>query len=290
MVFDHSPDEIFREVVQRGLDTFKSAIEGAKGAIGDISAVIRTGDETLRDLDDALTGGRPKFGEPPQETFTNILEMLHGTLADAREKQSAAAASVVQKSREILNRINLVEPAWRPGPMSMTTMNDVFRGAMRDLRASNSLIRLAQGQGTLDDLKGLSDWADDLKGRLNQVTDKTEAVIAPAASESTSAESEKPNATRRAAPSKPRAKKAKKDTTPKSKADPQAVTFALAVAEEYGDNKVKEWAQEFADGKISEAQWQSRLTNHAAAVRDNLDDVFERALARVAKERDANQG
>lgn len=276
MVFDRSPDEMFRDVTQNALDVFKTAVEGAKTAIGGVSEMIKSGDSTLKELDDALTGGRPKFGEQPQETFTNVLEMLHGTLEDAREKQSADSASVVQKAREILSRINQVEPAWRPAPMGMNTLSDVFRGALRDLRGSSSLLRLAQGQGTIDDLKGLSEWADDLKKRLEKVQNAPAAAEAPA--------------TPAAAPSKAKAKKPKKDTTPKAKPDDQAVTFALAVAEEYGDAKVKGWAQEFAKGKISEAQWQSRLTNHAAADRENIDDVIERALARVAREQNGDQG
>jgi hypothetical protein len=283
MVFDRRPDELFADVVQQGVESFKAVIDGVKVAIGGVSEAIRTGDETLRGLDDALTGGRPKFGETPQESFMSVLDMLHGTLEDAREKQSAEAASVVQKSRQILARINEVEPAWRQGPMGMRTMSDVFRAALRDLRASNSLIRLAQGQGTLDDLKGLSEWADELKGRVDKVTASTESVIAPAAPET--AQEPKP-----AAPAKSKAKKPKKDTTPKKKPDDESVKFALAVAEEYGDSKVKEWAQEFAKGKISEAQWQGRLTSHAASSRDNLDDVLERALARVAREKDGEQG
>jgi hypothetical protein len=274
MVFDRSPGEMFRDVAQNAMDALKTAIGGAKTAIGEVSDIIKTGDSTLRDLDDALAGGRPRFGEMPQETFMNVLEMLHGTLEDAREKQSATSATVVQKAREILNRINDVEPPWRQPPMGMNTLSDVFRAALRDLRGSTSLIKLAQGQGSLDDLKGLSDWADDLKGRLNKVEGLTEKAISP-----------KPAA---AEPSKPKAKKPKKDTTPKKKGDPKAVAFALAVAEEYGDEKVKGWAQEFSDGKISEAQWVSRLSNHAAASRANIDDVISRAEARVAREQDAN--
>jgi hypothetical protein len=274
MVFDRRPEEVFADVVERSIETFKNAIEG-------VSQLIRNGESTIRELDDALTGGRPRFGETPQETFAAVLDMLHGTLEDAREKQSTEAASVVQKAREILNRINQVEPAWRPGPMGMTTASDVFRAALRDLRASNSLIRLAQGAGTLDDLKSLSVWADDLKGRLDNVTKKAEEVLSAPAT----AAQESPAAP----PAKAKPKRTKKNTKPKGKPDPDAVKFALAVAEEYGDNRVKTWAQEFADGKISEAQWQSRLTNHAAAVRDNLDDVLDRAVERVAREKDAEQ-
>lgn len=276
MVFEQRPDELFAEVVQRGLSTFKATVEG-------VSQVIRTGDETLRELDDALTGSRPRFGETPQESFMNVLDMLHGTLEDAREKQSAAAASVVQKAREILGRINAIEPAWRPGPLSRTTPADLFRAALRDLRASNSMIRMAQGIGTLDDLKALSDWADDVKDRIEQMKPSLTAPRVTTGPE----KAEEPQA--EAAP-KTKVKRAKKDTTPKAKPEDDAVAFAQAVAEEFGDKEVKGWVQEFADGKISESQWINRLTSHAAATRESLDDVLARAEQRVARERNANQG
>jgi hypothetical protein len=67
------------------------------------------------------------------------------------------------------------------------------------------------------------------------------------------------------------------------------VRLALAVAEEYGDDKVKGWAQEFAGGKISEQQWISRFTTHAAAERGNIDDVLARAEQRMAREDNARK-
>ena len=149
---------------------------------------------------------------------------------------------------------------------------------MLDLRGSGSLLRLAQGQGTLADLEKLTGWADELNVRVQQIK------AAPSPSELVAPPEPRPKPT-----GETRVRKPKKDTTPKAKPQPADVRFALAVAEEYGDSKVKGWAQEFADGKISEAQWQSRLTSHAAATRGSLDDVFERALQRVNKDGDAQQ-
>lgn len=273
MVFEQRPDELFGEAIKRGLDTLKTTIDG-------VSHVIRTSDETIRELDDALTGSRPKFGETPKESFLNVLDMLHGTLEDAQEKGSTSAASVVQKSREILARINAMEPAWRQGPLSRETPADLFRTAVRDLRASNSMIRMAQGTGTLDDLKGLSAWADDVKERIEQ-TKPTPGTVKP-----------KPSPKKVEVPQpeeapKAKAKKPKKDTTPKATPLPDDVRLALAVAEEYGDDKVKGWAKELSDGKISEPQWITRLTTHAAAERDNIDDILERANQRIAREGNA---
>jgi len=156
--------------------------------------------------------------------------------------------------------------------------------SLRDLRGSQYLLRLAQGSGTLDDLDSLTKWADEISDRVG----KTQQVIAQP----------KPSVTPVEAASEPReavlvpvpvekpksTAKKKRDTTPKNKANPEDIAFAHAVAEEMGDNKVKGWAQEFADGKLSEKQWISRLTNHAAAARETLDDVFARATERMAKE------
>jgi hypothetical protein len=265
MVFDKRPDELLSSVVQQGLVNFKTAISG-------VLDIVRSGDETIREMDDALTGGRARPGETPQETFSNILELLEAAVAEARDKGSAGAPSVAQRAREILTRINQVEPAWRSAPTTITRPSDIFRSALRDLRASGSLIKLAQGAGTLEDLEGISKWADDLNNRIEMIKAPRPVPRAPAAEEG--------------APQKTAPKRQKKDTTPKQKPADADVVFALAVAEEYNDPKVKQWAQEFASGRISEAQWQSRLTNHAAAERDNLDDVFERALARIAREKD----
>ena len=110
MVFDRRPDEVFMEVTQRALEVFKSGVST-------VSTTIRSGDQMLGEMNDALVGGRPKFGETPTETFEAVYNMLTATLEDAREKKSAAAPSVVQKSREILAKVNAAEPAWRSGPV-----------------------------------------------------------------------------------------------------------------------------------------------------------------------------
>ncbi len=266
MVFNQRPDELIADVIQRGLTTFKTTIEG-------VTEVIRAGDSTLQELDNALTGSRPRYGETAQESFMAILQMLSGTLEDAREKKSATAMSVTQKSREILARINAVEPAWRPGPLTRTAPDDIFRAAMRDLRSSNSLIRLAQGAGTIEDLEEISRWAGDLNQRIEHMKVSAAEPKSPA-----------PGPRAAAADKKTVGKKPKKDTTPKAKPQSADVAFALAVAAEMDDDKVKGWAKEFASGKISEDQWVTRLTTHAAKDKDSLDDIFARAEQRVAKE------
>jgi len=270
------PDKVLADIVRSGIETFKSTIEG-------ITAVIRTGDHTIRDLDSALTGGPSPESSNPEQAFLEVTALMQAALEEARSKGTASNPGVVQRSREILGKVTKAEPAWRPAPALIRTVNDIIRMALRDLRGSEYLLRLAQGTGTIDDLESLTKWADELSDRAG----KTQQVIAQPKPSVTPSEaiSEPQQPVLVPVPvSKPKAKaKKKRDTTPKNKANPEDIAFAQAVAEEMGDNKVKEWAQDFANGKISEKQWISRLTNHAAATKETLDDVFARATERIAK-------
>lgn len=276
MVFEDRPEKVLADIVRTGLETFKSAVEG-------ITAVIRTGDSTIKNLDSALTGGPAPESINPEQSFLEVVALMRSAMEEARSKGTATAPAVIQRSREILGRVTKAEPAWRPGPAIVRTINDVIRMALRDLRGSDHLLKLAQGTGTLEDLESLSTWADELTSRV----DKTQRVIAqPKPSltppEPVSGPQEPVLVPVPLSSTKTKTKK-KRDTTPKKKANPQDIAFAQAVAEEMGDNKVKDWAQQFADGKISEKQWISRLTNHASASRESLDDIFARATDRMAK-------
>ncbi len=277
MVREDGPDKVLADIVRTGIETFKSVVEG-------VTSVIRTGDVTIRDLDSALTGGPSPESSNPEQSFLEVVALMQSTMEEARSKGTATAPAIIQRSREILGKVTKAEPAWRPGPAMIRTVNDVIRMALRDLRSSQNLLRLAQGTGTLDDLDSLTKWADEISDRVG----KTQQVIAQPKPSVTPIEatSEPQRAVLVPVPvaKKETKPKKKRNTTPKKKANPEDIAFAQAVAEEMGDNKVNDWAQDFADGKISEKQWISRLTNHAAAGRETLDDVFARATERMAKE------
>lgn len=284
MVMSEDPRTLLESVVRTGMETFKSTVEG-------ITAVLRTGDSAIRDLDSALTGTGPPPGDASEQAFMNVMALVQGAMQEAREQGSPTAPAVVQRAREILTQVNKSEPSWRPGPSVVRTLNDVFRVALRDLRASNNVLKLAQGQGSIDDLEALTKWADDLSQRL----DTTQKIVAqpkpglqPAAAvanpESAAPEAPAPAPMPIPAPAPKKKTRKKRDTTPKQKGNPQDIAFAKAVAEELGDTKVKQWAEDFAAGKISEKQWVSRLTNHASANYDNLEAVFDRATQRMARE------
>ncbi len=254
------PEEVFQDVVGRGVGVFK-------GLIGTVSEALRVGEQGIKDLDGALRGEPPTPGETPDQTFLNVLSLVQAAIEEAKESGSPTTPAVVQRSRQILSRVTSAEPAWRSGPAVVKTATDMFRVALRDLRGSESLIKMASGQGGLDDLEKLTDWADNVAQRLDQ----TQKVIAQP--------KEAPGP--EVSPVTPPAAKKKRKTTPKAKPDPADVAFAQAVAEELGDTKVQGWAQDFAAGKISEKQWISRLTTHAAATHDTLDNVFSRAEERI---------
>ena len=277
MVSEDGPDKVLADFVRTGIETFKSVVEG-------VTSVIRTGDHTIRDLDSALTGGPSPESSNPEQSFLEVVALMQSTMEEARSKGTATAPAIIQRSREILGKVTKAEPAWRPGPAMIRTVNDIIRMALRDLRSSQNLLRLAQGTGTLDDLDGLTKWADEISDRIG----KTQQVIAQPKPlktpvEAVSVSQEAVLVPVPAAKKETKAKK-KRNTTPKQKANPEDIAFAQAVAEEMGDNKVKGWAQDFAGGKISEKQWISRLTNHAAAGKESLDDVFARATERLNKE------
>jgi len=276
MVQDNRPDKVLADVVRTGIETFRSVIEG-------VTSVIRAGDGTIRDLDGALTGAPMQDASNPEQSFLEVVALMQAAMEEARAKGTANNPNVVQRSRDILSKVTKAEPSWRPGPAMVRTINDVIRISLRDLRGSQYLLRLAQGTGTLDDLDNLTKWADDLSSRVGQTR---EVIAQPKPSMTPPAPATEPQeAVLVPVPvSNPQPKpKKKRKTTPKKKANPEDIAFAKAVAEEMGDTKVKEWADQFESGKISEKQWISRLTNHASASRDSLDDVFARATERMAK-------
>lgn len=255
------PDDLFQNMVRRGLTVFQTTIE-------EVSQVISAGDSALKDLDGALQGRQLAPSETTEQVFTGMLTLMQEMLAEARDKGDVSAGPVIQKAREVLTRINRVEPAWRPGPVSIKTTTDYFRMAMRDLRGSDSLVRLATGQGQPGDLDQLTSWANNINERLGKTAEPE---------------------------SKPRLKSQKQLAAPKPSARKKKsaittpeIVFAQAVAEELGDKEVNGWAKEFAGGKITEKQWISRLTTHVAAGRDTLDDIFARAEQRI-RERNAQQ-
>ncbi|KKN22108.1 hypothetical protein LCGC14_0918560 [marine sediment metagenome] len=264
-------ENVFQNTIRTCLNVFQTTIQT-------VSQVITTGDGALKELDTALRGGGGAPSESSEQAFSGVLSQVQELLADARDKGNVADDSVTQKARNVLSSINRVEPAWRPGPMSMSTTTDFFRMTMRDLRGSTALISLATGRGNIDDVMYLGKWAEDINDRIKPPEkEKTKPVRVKKTEPKAlaSVELAPVEAPKRLAPvTKPKAKKKK------AKQDP--VKFARAVAEEMNDDQVKTWAQEFADGQITEQKFVEKLTKYAAQQegRFNMDDIYDRAAKR----------
>jgi hypothetical protein len=276
MTSGNRPDEKILEIAQTGIGAFRSMIDG-------VTSIIRAGDHTLRDLDSALTGGPAPESYTPEQSFMEIAALLQATMVEAQTRGSVTEPAITQRAREILAKVNKTEPSWRPAPAMIKSVNDIIRMALRDLRGSANLINLAAGQGTIDDLDQLTKWADDLSLRITQTREVVAQPKPLPVPEPAAPQVSQPVFTPAVTAPVEEKPKRKRNTAPKKKPNPEDVAFAKAVAEEMGDTKVKDWADQFANGKISEKQWISRLTNHAAASRETLDDVFARATQRMAK-------
>lgn len=249
MVMDFRPEQALEQVVQQSIEAFKNTIQG-------VAEVLRVGDTAITDLDNAMRG-KPVPGETAEETFLSVLAMIKAAMEEARETGSAAAPAIVQRAKEILNRVTSVEPAWRVGPSVVKTASDMFRMALRDLRGSEVLIKLATGRGELDDMEKLLDWADSVKGRL----DEAQRVVAepkPAAAEKPPVrpQAAKQTPKRAAAGAKPKGgRKTAKKAGPNP--DDNKVRDAIfgAFAEVTQDPELKAGADKVAQGQMPPDQY-----------------------------------
>ncbi|MFC1935978.1 hypothetical protein ACFLX9_04435, partial [Chloroflexota bacterium] len=139
------------------------------------------------------------------------------------------------------------------------------------LRGSMALVRLANGTGSLADVGEVARFAEELVGRVQQ---GMQTIQSPTPPDQTPSEAKPP-------PKKASRKRATRRR--KATSESPEVAFARAVAEELADAQVKEWAEQFAQGKINESTWVSRLTEHAAETRESLDDVLGRVQARMQR-------
>jgi hypothetical protein len=139
----------------------------------------------------------------------------------------------------------------------MPSPSDVLRTALKNLRGSMALVRLANGGGSVDDVEEVARFAEELAGQLqpghpaaHPVTEPTEA---------------RPTAVPRSAarPAKARPKGAGRGRKKKEPPNPSAVAFARAMGEEMGDATVKRWAEDLAAAKITEDQFIDRWSKKA---------------------------
>lgn len=146
----------FSRKIQRGLEIFGNGVDS-------VSKVTRSLDGSVKAVDDALRGSTPP--PHPSQAFTNIITHLI-SMRDMARGGFANSPSVAQKAREILSMVNQIEPPWKSQPANIRTRSDMTRTAIRDLRGSQALQRLAQGYGTSDEINALIGWSNDVDGRI----------------------------------------------------------------------------------------------------------------------------
>ncbi len=147
--------EISRNL-QKGLEAFGSGVD----AVGNI---IRTGDTSIKAIDDALRGHIPP--PHPDQALNNIMANLKSMKEMARGGY-ANTAPITQKAREILALVNQIEPPWKTKPSDIRTRGDMTRLAICDLRGSQALLKLASGRGRSEDIEGLISWLNQISGRV----------------------------------------------------------------------------------------------------------------------------
>lgn len=259
--------------------------------VNSIAQILHAGDSAVRQVDGALHGSPSPVPVPPTQAASEeqVAQQVASLIREGGQEASSSGnpqgPGVVSRFQEALRTLfqlplsgsleNLADML--PSPM------DMLRSGLRDLRGSMALVRLANGMGTLADVQEVANYAEVVANRVQALQ---APVVAPAAPP---APPRRPPAAPAAAPTEP-ARRAPRKRTPRGtsqrssrrkKPDEADAAFAQAVAEELGDDQVKGWAQEYSDGKMTEAQWIKKHTEHAAATRDSLDDVYQRAAVRV---------
>ncbi len=236
------PDQTFQEVIQRGVTVFRGLIQG-------VSEVLRTGDSAIKDLDDAMRGG-PTAVESADQTFLAILAMLRGAMEEARETGTATGPGVVQRARETLNKVTIAEPSWRPAPAIIRTTTDMCRMALRDLRGSEALVKLATGRGDVNDLETLINWGDDVGKRVGEAQ---QVVAEPKPTAEPEAKA-KPTA-------KPKPTRAKRPAGSKMTEKQAQDTVFRAIAESSGDQEFQREAEEVAAGRMKPDDFAEHVSN-----------------------------
>ena len=269
------------EMLQQGLGLFGQGVSA-------VAQVLKSGDAAVREVDGALTGGTnrpqqsPLPNAPSEEQVTHqVAALVRLAREEATRSGDPRAPGVMARFREAMRLLFQL-----PLPVADTGLSDIMpspmeaaRMGLRDLRGSMAMVRLANGTGSLADVEEVARFADEVAGRLQHGAQAPQG----AAGEPTAGHAPAPTVPAKATGTRRRAAKRRRKATPET----AAVSFARAVAEEMADAQVKEWAEEFATGKINESTWVSRLTEHAAETRESLDDVLARVQARMRRESSA---
>jgi len=270
------------DMVTQGLGLFGQGVNS-------IAEILRSGDSAFRQVDGALQGNpSPALLAPPQaaaseeQVAQQVTTLIREGGREASSTGDPQGPAVVNRFQDVLKRLFQLPLTGSFESLAdmLPAPADMLRSGLRDLRGSMALVRLANGMGTLGDVQEVANYAEVVTGRIQSLQ---MPVTAPAAPPAPPAAAASPPASPRRSPS---GTSQKRRTSRRKKPDEAEAAFAKAVAEEMGDDQVKGWAQEYSDGKMTEAQWMKKHTEQAAATRDSdsLDDVYQRAAARLQRE------
>lgn len=248
--------------------------------IGSVAEVLRSADSALQQVDAALTGGRAPV--TPMVSEEHLARRVATVLQQAEQAATTAGLEAPATTSRFAEALRLVRTPLPPTPAvadMMPAPHEMVRMALRDLRGSTALMRLASGAGTTDDLEEVGRFATELSDRMGVVQG---AVGQKLPTGQQGAPEARPAQPRREGPPAPDRKPRRR--SPKTAAPPAAerstgVLLAQAIGEEMGDARVTKWADQVAQGKITEKQFLSRLERLKSNV--DPDQLFKRARDRV---------
>ncbi|MDP3063631.1 MAG: hypothetical protein Q8O40_10565 [Chloroflexota bacterium] len=255
-------------VVRQGLGFFGQGI-------GTVAEALRSVDAALQQVDGALTGSRAPVTPMVSEEY--LARRVATVLQQAEQAAKTAGLAAPATTSRFAEALRLARTPLPPTPAvadMMPTPPEMVRMALRDLRGSTALMRLASGAGTTDDLEEVGRFATDLSDRMGTVQAATAQQGAPAARPAQPRQEGPPAPERKPRRRSPRAAPAAPAGKPST-----GVLLAQAIGEEMGDARVKKWADQVAQGKLTEKQFLSRLERLKSNV--DPDQLFKRARDRV---------
>ena len=242
------------DAVRQGLGVFGQGVNT-------IAQVLRSGDAALKEVDGALTGGSPSPSPGPSQPLGREQQLAQRVVSLVQQGGEAAKRAGDPKTPTATARFQetmrlLFQQSFPVAEAGLSDLMpaplDVLRMALKNLRGSVALVRLANGAGSLDDLEEVARSAEELSDQLKPALPSARTAAEPAAARPAAIPHSAPR------PAKARAKGTGKGRKKKEPPNPSAVAFARAMGEEMGDATVKRWAEDLAAAKITEDQFIDR--------------------------------
>ena len=261
------------DAVRQGLGVFGQGVNT-------IAQVLRSGDAALKEVDGALTGGTASAAPgssralgPEQQLAQRVVSLVKqgGEAAKrAGDPKTPTATARFQETMRLLFQQSFPVEAGLSD--LMPSPSDVLRLALKNLRGSMALVRLANGAGSVEDVEEVARFAEELGDQLQP----SHAATEPMGAHPTVVP---PSAPR---PAKARPKGAGRGKRKKEPPNPSAVAFARAMGEEMGDATVKRLAEDLAAAKITEDQFIDRWSKKAGQGKGaNPETLLARAKQRA---------